>query len=157
METDNKINEFLNVLRLIIIAMIAGTTIFAVVVIVAGDRFPSTPGLTNILFPILVVFAAVGIFGPPFIRRSTIAQARRANKDNPEGEDSDLRLYGFLNMYVIASAAMTESVGLFSVVVYMLTKNWAAILITVIALVLLMRRLPNRPLIEKFLADANRE
>ncbi|UCD28510.1 MAG: hypothetical protein JSV03_15750 [Planctomycetota bacterium] len=157
METNTKIDEALAALRLIVLGMIGGVVIFVVIVLAVGNRFEGQPELSSIMLPILVLAAAVAIFVPIVIRRNLIGQARRVIDDVSEDENSTERIIGFVNAYIIISAAVAEGYGLFATVVYLLTKSVPALLMAVIALALLMKRFPNRSLVDKFVAEVSSE
>jgi len=149
--------QFLFVLRIIVVAMIVGTTIFAVFAVILGNAFVVDTDLSRYLFPVVLVFAAIGIFSPPFIRRSFIVQARKARQKGAEGDSTGPGVYGFMNAYVIMSTAMIESAALLAVVVYMLTRSWSAMMIAGITVVLMLVRFPTDSMVDNFISSVNRE
>ena len=137
-------------LQLIIGAMVAGVVVFTGVVVVLGPRIAREDGGLDVLFPVLCLTAAGLTVVSLAIPRMMARRGRQDRLDFPDEPDPERWLKKFFAPATLISSAAAESLGLFANVVYLVTANPLALVVTGISFLLLAFRFPTQAGAETF-------
>lgn len=131
--------------RIIVIAMMGGLIAFGVVVAVLTRMNVIASGDidANLMLGVLGVLALSEIVAYTILRKTMLTQAKsklqgRSAADPPLDETAQI-----LNVLTIIGAAMCEGIGLFGLVIVLITGNYAAAAFPLVALVLLALQIPS--------------
>ncbi|UCG15081.1 MAG: hypothetical protein JSV19_07260 [Phycisphaerales bacterium] len=152
MHTNEDIERALTTLRVIIGAMLAGMIAFGAVAVVLGRQADDTTLAT----PLLVVLIVLSLGAVPtfVITRAVLRnRVRHSYELRPPTEDQTGKLVPILMTLTIIGAAMAEGVGLFGLVIYVITGTVWALIAPVVAILALVLQLPSRDKLNRFVAD----
>lgn len=158
MATMNQPANVLRVCQMMMAAMIVGIVIFAVVAVTMGldGKMQAQQGQSSYLYPVLIAFAAGGIFASLIIHPIMLKQARQAVQavpiESPENEATGIALR-YWQTNTIISAAIAESLGFFAIVVYMISGSKPVLLMAGLSLALLVMRFPLRSRLDSFVSN----
>lgn len=149
---------------LMIIALMAGLTIFTCVAAVMGPISPPAPAGTPPTpgqqpLPLNAMYAMLGALGAGSVvayfvhGRSCVKKAKEAWKARTSDDDGRDAVARVLMTTTILKGALVEGPGLFGAVLILLTGSLAAIAAPIVALVLLAIMLPVRSRFETLLAE----
>lgn len=139
-------------IRILHVALIGGIVLFASVAVLAGLGTPDS----NLALPLFIGLGAltVGVaVVQPLLRRQFLGSLA-ARHDAATDELRMGLLPPELASLSIVRAALVEGVGLFGVVVFMLTGQWAALAAPGLAIVLIAACIPTRERAEGLLREA---
>lgn len=145
MGDDSERRVSLGVLKLVVAAMTLGVIAFAVAVVFLGPRLNirRDPNLAPVLLTALAGLAVLELLAFLVARAGTTRRLRASLSP----EDDDERILektrpAFATLTIIG-AAMAEGLGLFSVVIYLLTNEATALVATAVSLSLLIKQFPS--------------
>lgn len=127
--------------RLIVLAMIAGIVIFAGVSLVLAPLIPNPGSMEKML---LVALGAVGlaqISGYFALRTVTLSRVRQQFADNPSAQPAEA--FPAYHTLTLIRSAMSESFGLFGVVIFLLTGNYMSLAAGAVSVILLVAGMPT--------------
>lgn len=133
----------LQVLTIIILAMVMGLVTFSAVSLAIGG-VSNDPDMARLLLLAAVALGVGEIVMYAVVRASTLAKARREYAERGSDDDLETFVMPSLATLTIVGAAMAEGWGLFGVVIHLVTGEKIALAMPVIALVLLVLRIPTR-------------
>jgi hypothetical protein len=138
--------------QIIIAVMIAGVTLFVVLVLLVLPVFGKAPA-TPILSLVAVGFVAVWMVLAWLVPRRIADRVVRDRARAPKGpEDLEASLAGFKTKTVVAAACL-EGPVLFALVAYMSERSPIALAAAAPAFLFLMLQFPTRPALESWLDD----
>ena len=123
-------------------------TAFAVVAVALDEQIADQADLAPLLLLVLVLLAAGEVGAYVAIRRSMMARFRRLLDQG--GEPSGLAQH-LVPLWIIP-AAMAEGLGLFAIVIFLLTGNAIALAPAAIVLLILLGLFPTRDRVAQFLS-----
>jgi hypothetical protein len=144
--SDEAVARTILTLRLVLLAIALGIIVFSVVaaILVSTDAVPARPELGSSLLPALVAAAVLMMVVFVLVRQVLRADLR------PE------KLLPRFLALTIVSGALAELPSLFGVVVFLLTRQWAALLAPILGLAALVLLFPSRDKFARFAESAAR-
>ena len=152
MHTNEDIDKALTTLRIILGAILAGMLAFGVVAVVIGRQADDTTLAT----PLLVVLVVLSLGAVPtfVIARAVLRnRVRHSYEQRPPTEDQIGKLVPILMTLTIIGAAMAEGIGLFGLVIYLITGTAWALVAPVVAALAILLQFPSRDKLNRFVAD----
>ncbi len=145
---DEMIARTILTLRIVLVAIAAGIITLGVlaVVLVSTDAVPAQPKLGSTLLPALLI--AIVLMSAVFVLvRQGIRAALRRAAAGAVGPGKLVARYRTLN---VVGCALAELPALFGIVVFLLTRQWVALLVPILALGALGLLFPTRDKFDRF-------
>lgn len=142
-------------LQIIIPVMAAGMIAFGVItsVLTPVGKPEAIADLTNILLLVLALLAASEIPAFFIVRMGRIAKLRKTLSDRKPEECLKPIAATYLQITLIG-AAMAEGIGLFGIVIVLITGNWLVGLAPLLALLVLVMLFPRLGAFQSFASNA---
>lgn len=132
-------------LQIVTAAMMAGIITFGVVVLAIGSNVAQNDAqLREILLAVLCVLAAGQLFVYLVLRSVILAAAGRRFERERAGDDAEAQLLPPWRTLTLVRSAMVEGLGLFGLVIVLVTGTQVAFVAPVIALIVLAGGFPTR-------------
>lgn len=132
-------------LRIIIAAMMMGIVAFGAVVLAIGSKVAQDDAeLGGMLLAVLGVLAVGELIAYAVLRMATLSSARRQFEQEPTGEDAEVRMMPAWRTLILVRSAMAEGLGLFGLVIVLVTATRTAFVAPVIALIILAAGFPTK-------------
>lgn len=145
---DEEIRVRLVPVRLIVGALVAALIVFALVATwLHASGFATSPDLAPYLFGALVVLAGSELVAWPLVRRGLVAPLK--------SKSAEQVVEGFVQTRIIA-AALTEGVGIFGLVTYLMTGLPYALFFPAVAIFVLLRLQPSPGTFRDFAREIGR-
>jgi hypothetical protein len=143
-ELDGKITP----MQLVVVAMIGGMLAFAVMTLFVSPRMEHDPALARPLLAALGGMGVMELVAYLVLRQVTLAGLRgRADAGQPQAE-LDGRILGAWQTLTLIRSAMLEAIGLFGIVIVLLTGRWAWFAVPAAAIAFLVAGFPSRGQLE---------
>ncbi len=154
---DDAITRMILTVRLVLLAIAAGIIVLGVVagVLVTGGNIPAQPKLGSLLLPALLVVAAMMVVVFLLVRQLMLAGLRRGEPGDRAGEVPAQKLLGRFQALTIVGGTLVELPALFGVVVFLLTRQWVALLVPALGLGSLILLFPSRDKFTRFADGIN--
>jgi hypothetical protein len=149
---DEVIGRTILTLRIVLLAIAGGIITFGVLaaVLVRTDAIPAQPKLGATLLPVLLIVVVLMIVVLVLVRLGVRGALRRVQPDDV-GPETLIARYRTLN---IVSSTLAELPALFGIVVFLLTRQWIALLVPLLALGWLALLFPSRDKYARFAESA---
>jgi hypothetical protein len=149
---DEPVARVILTLRLVFFAIAAGIVVFGTVaaVLVAGGTVPARPELGSLLLPALLVAAVLTSVAFLVVRQAILAGLPRTDPAVGAVEMPLPTLLGRFHALTIVGGALAELPSLFGIVVFLLTRQWIALLVPILGLVVLVLLIPSRDRFTRF-------
>ncbi len=138
--------------QILVFAMLAGIVAFGGVVMAIGPTGGEEPPDATVL---LIALAAVAVTEIPafvVIRMGIVGNLKKRHGSRAAGDPIPDEIVNAHMVLTLIGGAMAEGVGLFGLVIVLLTGNWLAMIAPALAIVILAAFIPSRAKIERFAA-----
>ncbi len=147
-------NLSLGGMQIIVVAMAGGILAFGVVVLVLGSRMGPHADIAKTLVPVLALVAA-GEAGAYLVLRTVFdKQARQQLEAAADQQAAQARALPIFQTLVLIRSAMAESMGLFGLVIVMVSGVKLVFLAPGLAIALLLLGFPTQDKLDAFVAKA---
>ena len=138
-------------LRLALLAIAGGIIVFGIVagVLVSAEVVPAQPRLGSSLLPALLIVAVLMIVAFLLVRQGIRTALTRTQ---PGGRTPELLLARFRTLNIVGSA-LAEVPAMFGIVVFLLTRQWVALLAPALSLGALALLFPSPDKYARFAED----
>jgi hypothetical protein len=136
--------------QLVVGAIAGGLVAFGAISAALVSKMTPVPlEVTRILLLVLLVLAVTQAVVFPAVGRTIVGNLQRKIATLPDGERETAAATGFQTLTIVR-AALVESVGLFAVVVFLLTGKWVVLIVPAACLVVYVTMFPTHMRLEQF-------
>jgi DMSO reductase anchor subunit len=134
----------LTALRLVVVVMLASLVTFGVIASIIGPRISQDPALARVLLPAAVLLAVTELTAYLVLRKITLAKVGGQLSQDISLAEAEAALFPAWQTLNLIRSAMLEGIGLFGVVIAMVTGVKAAFVVPAVAVILLLAGFPTR-------------